>query len=407
MQAWSHPGKWSVNPINFSPGVRSEFDPPGRVFVVDSTLRKMTESPGCRWSVAGACDIAAAADEVGVTYIVVNIVHGWQPPSRQIQEMFGAVAKLRRHFKLFGTAWPAQESIDLVADLGGDGVDIAWGELGAFVEAYDHARSRGLLVAKELSRGSRLEHMPPSGLAQQIKVLLQRDLAYIGLHENTNATSPEGWRYYMKELRRALAREAPLVPHVHNILGQAVGATCAAVLGGARGIDVSANGIAASSGLAALEETVVALEVYYGVDTGIALDKLRLYSQVVRESTNLPLHPNKPLVGDGTFTVELDMFVRDVLETRLHGKERVHGIAPSLVGHAYLPVWGRNTIDQTGATREKLFQMGFPHDEAAASRVNEAIRAELESDSTGSGVLTEREFEAVARRVLSRPARGG
>jgi isopropylmalate/homocitrate/citramalate synthase len=400
MQAWSNPGKWSVNPINFSEGVRAEFELPQSVFVLDSTLRKMTETPGCRWSVAGARDIAAMADEVGVTYMVVNIVHGLQPPSRPIKEMFAAVAGVRRRFKLFGTAWPFRESINLVADLGGDGVDIAWGELAAFADAYDYADSRGLLVAKELSRGSRLEHMPPSGLAQQINLLLERDLAYIGLHDNTNATSPEGWRYYVKQLRKALVDEAPLVPHVHNLLGQATAATCAAVTGGARGIDVTANGIAASSGLAALEETVVALEAYYGVQTGIELTKLRAYSQVVSEATGLPVHPNKPLVGDDTFIVELDMFVREVLEARLHKRERVHAIAPSLVGHEYTLVWGFNTIDQTGATQEKLFQMGLPNDEATASRVNDAIRAALNARERGPLYLIEPDFETLAREVV-------
>jgi len=400
MKAWLNPGRWSVNPMNFSETVQADFDLPDRVFVLDSTLRKMTETPGCRWTVEGAVDIAEMADEVGVAYMVVNLVHGWQPPSAKLQRMFEAVARLPRRFKLFGTAWPTPESINMVADLGGDGVDIAWGELSRFGDAHAHATSRGLAVAKELSRGSRIEHTPPSGLARQINILLRYDLAYIGLHENTNATAPEAWRVYLKQLRKGLIREAPLVPHVHNVLGFAGAATCAAVTGGAQGVDVTANGIASSSGLAALEEVAVALEAYYGVVTGIRLEKLREYSKRVSRATGIPVHPNKPLVGDRTFYVELDMFVQEVLEARLHGRERIHAIAPSLVGHEYTPVWGFNTIDQTGATQEKLLQMGLPHDEATARKVNDTIRARLEALTAPPVYLTELEVEEVARSVV-------
>lgn len=400
MKAWHNPGRWSVNPMNFSEEVTRDFELPPRVFVLDSTLRKMVETPGCAWTAEGAMEIAAMADEIGVEFMVVNLVYGWMPPSKKLLQMFERVASLKRRFKLFGTAWLTRESIDVVIDHGGDGVDLTRGDLAKFDELYDHSRSRGALVAKELSVDSRLEHMPPAEIARQANQVLHRDLVYIGLHENKGPTTPEAWRYCMKQIRKGLARDVIFIPHIHNMLGQATAATCAAVTGGAQGVDVTANGIATDCGLGALEEVVVSLEAFYGVATGIRLEKLRAYSQLVSRVTGIPVHLNKPLVGDLAFLCETNPYVREVLEARYHRQEHVRLIAPSLVGQSYTLVWGSNTVGETDATREKLFQMELPHDEASARKVNEAILVELDTRAGSPLYLTELEVEELARRVL-------
>ena len=405
MRAWTNPGKWSVNPVNFAEEVVRDYELPDRVFVLDSTLRKMVETPGCNWTVEGAVDIAAMADEIGVEFMVVNVVYGWQAPPKRLLQMFEAVARLNRRFKLFGTAWLTRESVDLVVDHGADGVDLTRGDMLQFGELYEYARSRGVLVAKEFSVGSRIEHVPPSELARQINSVLQKDLTYVGIHENKGPTTPDAWRYYMKALRRAIVRDTILIPHIHNMFGQATAATCAAVTGGANGVDVTMNGIATDSGLGALEEVVVSLEAFYGVETGIRLEKLRDYSEVVSRATGIPVPPNKPLVGDHAFLVEYAPFVQEVLEARVHGNEHdgVHLIAPSLVGHHYILVWGQATISETGATKEKLAQMGLPHDQDAAQRLNEAIRAKIEKRAAYPRFLTEAEVEELAADLFAQP----
>src|SRR3990170_4694047 len=295
MRAWSNPGKWSVNPMNFAPEVTNDFELPERVFVLDSTLRKMTETPGCYWTNESAVQIARAADEVGSPYLIVNLVSGWKPPSRRILDMFEAVSRVKpRRFKLIGTAWLTKESIDMAIDRGAEIVDLTRGDMSRFPELYDYIRGRGALVAKTMAVNGRIEHIPPAEMADQINQVAERDVVYVGIHENKGPTTPEAWRYYVKALRRRLKREVPIDPHIHNMLGHATSAMCAAVTAGAQGIDVAMNGIATDNGLAALEEVVTSLEVFYGVETGIDLRGLRAYSQVVREATGLPVHPNKP-----------------------------------------------------------------------------------------------------------------
>jgi isopropylmalate/homocitrate/citramalate synthase len=276
-----------------------------------------------------------------------------------------------------------------------------------FPELYDYIRSRGALVAKTMAVNGRIEHIPPAEMADQVNQVTERDVVYVGIHENKGPTTPEAWRYYMKALRRRLKREVPIVPHIHNMLGHATSAMCAAVTGGAQGVDVAMNGIATDNGLAALEEVVTSLEVFYGVETGIDLSQLRRYSQVVREATGLPVHPNKPLVGDLAYLMEYDLYVREVLQARLHGHDYVHLIAPSLVGHEYSIVWGLNTVEESSATEEKLRQMGLPHDEVTVRKVNDEIRATLEAKTAYPVYMTEAEVEAVARRLAAPAATAG
>lgn len=399
---WNNPGKWHVNPLNFAPEVTAGFELPERIFILDSTIRKMTGTPGCKWDNGGAVSIVDAANEVGVGVIEVNLVHGGMPPSKRVLSMFEAIAQRPRKYTLVGTASATKESIDAVVDAGADAVNIGGRNQARINEGAEYAKSRGLKVASTM--GARLEHLPPVEAARRLNELFEVDPIYVGIHENTGATTPEAWRYAMKAIRKGLIKDIPIVPHIHNMLGGGAAAAIGAVTGGAQGLDVSMNGIAIHCGLAPLEDVVVMLEVLYGVDTGIDLSKLRDYSLTVVEATGISVHPNKSVVGDHAFICELEPFVRHVLQARETGEERVHPIAPSLVGHENLIVWGDNTTLVDGATEEKLRQMGLPQEKAAVRRVNDAIDAVLEQRTEYPLFLTELEVEELARHILAQQA---
>jgi len=400
MKSWNNPRKWHCNPLNFAEEVTADFELPDKIFVLDSTIRKMTGTPGCNWSVEGAVDITTMADEVGVGVVEVNLVHGNMPASEKLLKMFEAIAKTDHRFKLVGTAWASsRKTIDDAIDHGADAVCMGWRDLKQFLEVYEYARSRGVEVATHL--GGRIENIPPDEGARGLnRILAEVDIIYVGIHENTGATTPEAWRYYMKKLRGGLIKDVPIVPHIHNMLGGGTMSAVAAVTGGAKGLDLAMNGIAIHCGLAALQEVVVILEVLYGVDTGIELGKLREYSQVVIEATGIPVHRNDPIVGDHAFIVELESFVRDVVASRETGEERVHTIAPSLVGHKNVVAWGENTIHGP-ATRAKLKAMDLPHDDASVEKVVSAIKNELEAKTEYPLYLTEEEVERLAEGVLA------
>lgn len=395
---WLNQGKWQVNPLNFSDEVRRDYEARPEIFMLDSTIRNMTAIPGSRWDVSGAVAMATLAAEIGVRIIEIDVVHGTQPPTPQVMEMFRKIRDVpRQRMKVFGSAWARKDSVDQVLDAGADGVIIEPDPVAVFRELAAYARSRGALVATTL--GGRIEHMAPPEAAARLDRIVDLELAYVSIHENTNATVPEAWRYYLRTLLRLLVKPIDLVPHLHNNFGLGTAAAVAAVTGGAAGIDAAMNGLGIHAGLAALDEVVVALEILYGVRTGIDLSRLTEYSRLAAEVSGIPVHPYKPLVGDYAFVAELDPFVRSVLEMRGHGHERVHPIAPSLVGNRWTPFWGVNTLAESSATALKLAQLRLPHDEASVALARRELSEAIKAKTEGSLALAEHEVETILTRM--------
>jgi isopropylmalate/homocitrate/citramalate synthase len=420
---WNEPGKWFVNPLNFSPEVTKNFDAPESVFVLDSTVRKITSYPGCHWDIGGILEVCRAADELGVQIVEVNIMMGNMPATPRTLSMFEAIAKEGFKFKLFGTAFRTKESIDQAIDRGANGINMSsrtgkvdagslQGEredLDEVADLFQYIKERGCLISQDMYNFMWLiQNMPPDSVSKRINRMAHLGFEYIGIHENAASTTPEAWRYWVKQLRAGLneqAKEIPIVPHIHNIFGHASVATCAAVTGGARGVDVTMNGMADTSGLGALEEVVMMLELLYGIDTGLNLEKLVEYSRVVERVTGIPVHPNKPIVGRHTFVGEMEPATQAILEARWHGKERLNPFAPSMVGNQDIPVWGDNTVHGP-ATKTKLRQMGLPHDKEAVARVIERLKAEQAARTASPTYLTEAEFENLACELFGRSLDG-
>ena len=93
--------------------------------------------------------------------------------------------------------------------------------------------------------------------------------------------------------------------HCHNDLGMATANSLSAVLHGARQIECAMNGLGERAGNAALEEVVMALKVrqdlFKGCYTGVNTKEIVATSRLVREICNVPVQPNKAVVGANAF----------------------------------------------------------------------------------------------------------
>ena len=251
--------------------------------------------------------------------------------------------------------------------------------------------------------GARIENLTVDEVVERINTLASTDVEYLGIHENTGATSPDAWRYLMKRVHEELVRDVPICPHIHNMYGQGTLAAVNSVLGGCRGVDVAINGIAIHCGLPALEEVVACLEILYGVDTGIDMSLLRAYSEMLAEVFRLDVHPNKAITGKEAFIEELEPFVKEVLEARETGEVRLHGFNPGIFGGEFYVAWGENTV-HGDATEVKLRQMGLPHDPESVATMIRALEralADKEARDDYPYYLLEAEFERLAGEVFS------
>jgi 2-isopropylmalate synthase len=93
--------------------------------------------------------------------------------------------------------------------------------------------------------------------------------------------------------------------HCHNDLGMATANSLTAALHGARQIECAVNGLGERAGNAALEEVVMALKVrqdlFAGLHCGVNTKEIIATSKLVREICNVPVQPNKAVVGANAF----------------------------------------------------------------------------------------------------------
>lgn len=99
--------------------------------------------------------------------------------------------------------------------------------------------------------------------------------------------------------------KAVISVHCHNDLGMATSNSLTAVLNGARQIECTINGIGERAGNTALEEVVMAIktrqDMFNGLDTRINTQEIHRVSQMVSQLCNMPIQPNKAIVGSNAF----------------------------------------------------------------------------------------------------------
>ncbi len=90
--------------------------------------------------------------------------------------------------------------------------------------------------------------------------------------------------------------------HAHNDYDLAVANSFAAVLGGARGIHTSVNGLGERAGNASLASVQAVLCDQLHEQTGIDESRLNDVSRLVESHSGISIPPNQPIVGDSVFT---------------------------------------------------------------------------------------------------------
>ena len=90
--------------------------------------------------------------------------------------------------------------------------------------------------------------------------------------------------------------------HCHNDLGMATANTLSGVLNGARQVEVTINGIGERAGNTSEEEIAMILKCHkLGIDTNINTRKIYGVSRLISSLMNMPVQPNKAIVGRNAF----------------------------------------------------------------------------------------------------------
>jgi 2-isopropylmalate synthase len=108
--------------------------------------------------------------------------------------------------------------------------------------------------------------------------------------------------------------------HCHNDLGMAVANSLAGVMiGGARQVECTINGLGERAGNTALEEIVMAVKTrrdYFGLDVGIETSQIVPTSKLVSQITGFAVQPNKSVVGANAFAHASGIHQDGILKAR-------------------------------------------------------------------------------------------
>ncbi|MBI3721209.1 MAG: 2-isopropylmalate synthase, partial [Fimbriimonas ginsengisoli] len=183
----------------------------------------------------------------------------------------------------------------------------------------------------------------------------------------TTVNVPDTTGYaYPEEYRSLIAGIMENVPnsdkavfscHCHNDLGMATANTLAGVLGGARQVEVTVNGIGERAGNTSLEEVVMALQIradYFHVKTGIDSTRLLPMSRLVAKLTGMMVQRNKAVVGANAYAHSSGIHQDGVLKER----STYEIIDPRLVGAEKSEIILTARSGRYGL-RHRLAEMGF------------------------------------------------
>jgi 2-isopropylmalate synthase len=169
-------------------------------------------------------------------------------------------------------------------------------------------------------------------LARVVEAVISAGATVVNIPDTTGYCLPAEYgakiRYLMEHVPNV--HKAILSTHCHNDLGMATANSLSGVLSGARQVEVTINGIGERAGNTSLEEVVMAVKTRknFPVVTGINTPMILQTSRLVSSLMNMPVQPNKAIVGRNAFAHSSGIHQDGVLKDR----ENYEIIDPADVG---------------------------------------------------------------------------
>lgn len=386
--------RWRISPQCFADEIRAEMTLPDKVQLCDITLREGRQLPCVSLTRYQVIRIADALAEAGVTMVQM---HHDDP-----QEM-AEVKKRHSHMLIDALVHPtavlnpelAKPEIDLNYDHGADYCSLAFsfsenqmclfesmaGARISVEEAIDRAMG-SIAYAKAKAGPDRkvgaliqdCTRIPIDRLAEVCGRLVDAGADMIRLDDINGMAIYRVYTHVVREMKRRLPG-TEIALHTHNDIGMAAAALYAGLEGGADIIDACVNGLGERAHIACLAEVASVIQLYYGLDCGIKLDKMTGLSQLVAETMPWPMADTMPFVGKTAFShlVEVHYCVPDTEEgfwSYLCMKPELFGNTQhNLLGH-YSGPW---------AVRAKARELGLSIPDGEEQQVVEKLRGKIQS----------------------------
>lgn len=196
----------------------------------------------------------------------------------------------------------------------------------------------------------------------------------INIPDTVGYTTPEQFAGIIDEIFNRVPNidKAVISVHCHNDLGMATANSLTAVSHGARQIECTVNGIGERAGNAALEEVVMALKVrqdLFSKYTDVNTQEIIRTSRLIRDICNMPVQPNKAIVGSNAFSHSSGIHQDGVLKA----KKTYEIMTPQSVG---LLDNRMNLTSRSGShmVKARLISLGYSEAEFESGQIYEKFK---------------------------------
>lgn len=289
-----------------------------KLFIFDTTLRDGEQVPGCQLKSEEKLEIAFALESLGV-----DIIEGGFPVSSP--EDFKSVSLLSENIKnatICGLTRAVDADIEVAAEAlkkaGNSRIHTGIGTseshikfklnsnkeeiIARGVHAVKYARNRVAEVEFYAEDAGRTEN---EYLARVVEAVIDAGATIINIPDTTGYCLPDQYGEKIAYLMNHVPNidKAILSTHCHNDLGLATANTIAGVQSGARQVECTINGIGERAGNTSLEEVVMIINQHKHILVSHEIDTRQIIplSKTVSEMMNMPVQPNKAIVGANAF----------------------------------------------------------------------------------------------------------
>ena len=291
-----------------------------RLFIFDTTLRDGEQVPGCQLNTVEKIQVARQLEALGVDVIEAGFPISSPGDFNSVIEISKAVT------------WPTicaltravEKDIDVAAEalkyakhkrihtgIGTSDSHIKY----KFNSTREEIIERAVAAVKYAKRyvedvefyAEDAGRTDNEYLARVIEAVTKAGATVCNIPDTTGFRTPyeygEKIKYLYEHVDAFAAGRSILSTHCHNDLGMATANTVAGVLNGARQVEVTINGIGERAGNTALEEVTMIFKTHpdLGIETNINTTKISATSRMVSSLMNMPVQPNKAIVGRNAF----------------------------------------------------------------------------------------------------------
>ena len=323
-----------------------------KVFIFDTTLRDGEQVPGCKLNTQEKLALAVRLEELGVDILEA----GFPVSSPGDFESVNQIAKTLKNTVVCGLSRAVQNDIEVAAaalkpakrfrihtGIGTSDLHIKYKFNATREEIIERAVS-AVKLARNFTDDVEF-YAEDAGrtdneyLARVIEAVVKAGATTLNIPDTTGYCLPHQYQAKMEYLVNNVTNidKAILSCHCHNDLGLATANSVAGVMGGARQIECTINGLGERAGNTALEEVVMVLNQhkYLGYHTNINTRLLNPISHEVAEIMRMGVQPNKAIVGGNAFShssgIHQDGFLKEAQTYEIIDPELVGAEASKIV----------------------------------------------------------------------------